>query len=290
MLEVAAFLLLSGASLGPDSGSGTPSPGPLPRQLSIAGDEVAAGEVPIPWHDSILSRRLPDLDPLPSQQQPEPARRDEGLSLGVAAHARYSFPFGWADRNAVEYAGVVFVSHSLSWNDLFDPGWGFDIELDLFFGGQPAPQKGTPGSRFGVVALFERDTYGGNHLSGSLGGSIDVGDLTMSELLVGGVYQQGLSPGVYTKGHIAVGAVHYSAVHATFSGLGFVQTRDELLADTWTIASDFRAEIGLRAGPIGVSFGIGLRIQAPPSEGTRVSLNSGAFWTFDLNLGVDIGF
>jgi len=78
-------------------------------------------------------------------------------------------------------------------------------------------------------------------------------------------------------------------VDATFSRLGSAQFKDEIFKDTWTIGSDFRAEFGIRAGPLGISLGIGLRIQAPPSEGSRVSINSGAFWTFDLTLGVELG-
>jgi hypothetical protein len=287
MLEIAAFLLLTG---GGDTDSTPSASTGVPRRSLAAWEDEAPQEVPIPRHDSPSLRLLAELDPLPSFSQAPDGGKDRGVSFGVAAHGRYSIPFGAAERNSVVYAGVVLVQQYVSWADLFDPGWGFDIEVDVYFGGPKSPAKGEAGSRFGVVGIFERDTFGGDHIGSSLGGSVQVGDLSMEELLVGGVAYQGLGPGVYTKGHVAVGAVHYSEVHATFSGLGILQTRDELLADTWTISSDFRAEIGLLAGPIGFSFGIGLRIQAPPSEGPRVSLNSGAFWSFDLTLGVDIAF
>jgi len=40
----------------------------------------------------------------------------------------------------------------------------------------------------------------------------------------------------------------------------------------------------------GIVLGLGFRILAPPSEGGNFDMNSGAFWTFDIDLGVELGF
>ena len=267
MIEVAAFVFL--AALGQSD---------LPTSID--------------WDSEV--RRIdvaPDPGWLPaSVQEPAPGSGDK-FSLHGAVHGRYSIPFGAADRHSFVYGnGLVVVDHSLSWLDLFDPGWGFDIEVDLLFGPKNRNPGGDPGFQSGVVVLLTTDEYNGQRLDDGFGAAIHLSNLTMNSLLIGGTVLQGLGPGVYTKGHIALGPVHYSSVDGTFSGPGFAPFHDEVFESTWTIASDFRAEIGLRAGPIGFSFGLGLRIQAPPSEGTRVSLHSGAFWTFDLTLGADVGF
>lgn len=226
-----------------------------------------------------------------AQQAPPPA--DRGLYVTVAGHVRFGFPFGAAERGDVVYgANLVIVSESLSWADLFDPGWGFDVELDLFFAGKPKPTspRGFMGLNTGLALLLQMDEFHGQRATDSFGGGIDVGNLNMGSLLAGPVIYKGIGEGAYTKGHIALGVVHYSAVEATFFGPAIGQFRDELFKDTWTFASDFRGEIGYQAGPVGFSFGLGFRINAPPSEGSRVSLDSGAFWTFDISLGVELGF
>jgi hypothetical protein len=221
----------------------------------------------------------------------QPEGPESGVTLNLAAHGRYSFPFGPADRNAFVYGGgTVVVDHSVSWADLFHAGWGFDIELDLYFTGRGLASAPRTDMSAGLALLFERSDFDGARLSDSAGGEIDLGNLNTTGLLLGGVVLQPLGHGAYTKGVLAVGAVRYSSVNATFTGPGPTQFSDEVFHSTWTIASDLRASIGYRFGSLGISFGIGLRIQAPPSEGTRVSINSGAFWVFDLNLGLDVGF
>jgi len=215
---------------------------------------------------------------------------DSGVTLNLGAHGRYSFPFGQVDRNAFVYnAGVVVIDRSVSWADLFHAGWGFDVELDLYFTGRGLTSpKGDLSA--GLAFLFERSDFGGASVSDSSGGNVKFGSLDTTGLLLGGVVLQPLGHGAYTKGVLAAGAVRYSSVNATFSGPGPTQFSDEVFQSTWTIAGDLRALIGYRFGSLGVNFGIGLRIQAPPSESSRVSINSGAFWVFDLNFGLDLGF
>lgn len=204
----------------------------------------------------------------------------------IGIHGRWSLPLGSAERSSFTYGGVVYVTRHLAWSDLFEPGWGYDLEADIYFG----DKRGAQGFNAGLVVLLQSDTYGGGRVTNSLGGNLAFSDLTMGSLLIGGTVIQAIGQGFYTKGLIALGPVHYSSVDATFTGIGFATFRNEVFENTWTISSDFRADIGYRVGPLGIVFGVGFRIQAPPSEAASTHLNSGAFWTFDLNFGLELGF
>jgi hypothetical protein len=238
----------------------------------------------------------PLADELPGVLQAEPPAgrgRDRDVSdftLNVAAHARYAIPFGAADRSYIVYGnGLWVVDHYVSWSDFFHPGWGFDLELDIFLAKNgPGPNQ-QPGFNYGIAVVLTSDEFGGDHVNDSLGRSLSIENLTMSSILIGGKVIHTLGHGFYADGSFGVGAVHYSAVEGTFSGLG-PSFRDEILEDTWTFASQFRGHAGYRLGPLGIVAGLGFRIQAPPHEGDRISMNSGAFWTFDLDLGVELGF
>lgn len=227
---------------------------------------------------------------LPEAQAAPPARND-GLVLNVGAHVRFSMPFGAADRSTIVYGpGVVVVDNYVSWTDFFHPGWGFDLEIDVFFKGSgPGPDR-EPGFNYGALLLLETDEYGGDRVNGAAGNSVSVENLTMNSLLVGGKVIQTLGGGFYADGHIGLGVVHYSSVEGSFEGPGLLKFRDTVFKDTWTFASEFKGHAGYRLGPVGVVLGLGFRIQAPPTEGNNFSMSSGAFWTFDIDLGAELGF
>ena len=251
---------------------------------------------PAEWGRSLsgapLRASAPDSDSVLRIVAQDPAagapRKDHDLQLNVAAHVRYAIPFGAADRSEWIYGpGIVVVDQNLSWSDFFNPGWGLDLEVDLFFSDR-GPNR-TPGLNYGVMLMLQTDEFGGERINGAFNNSVKVDDLTMNSILVGGKVIHSLGGGFYADGHVAIGAVHYLAVDGTFTG-AFTEFRDEIFEDTWTFASQFRGHVGYRAGPVGFALGLGFRIQAPPSEGSRVSFDSGAFWTFDLELGVELGF
>lgn len=225
------------------------------------------------------------------QEEPTTRRQGQDLTVNVGAHVRYAIPFGSADRSAFVYGpNVVVVDQSLSWSDFFDGGWGYDLEVDVFLGSRASGPERSPGMSHGIVVLLQGDEFGGRHLDGALGNSVKLDDLAMYSFLVGGKVVQTFEGGLYVDGYVAIGVVHYRSVDGTFSGPALAEFRDEVLKDTWTFASAFRVHGGLRLGPLGFVLGLGLRVQAPPSEGGRISMDSGAFWTFDLDLGVELGF
>jgi hypothetical protein len=215
-------------------------------------------------------------------------RRDDELNVGFAARLRFTIPFGAADHSYSSYYPYYYVDHYLSWADFFNPGWGFEMEADIYLNN--AGSRRTPGFYYGIAVLFQVDQYYGSNVHDGHGDTLSVGDMTTGSIQVGGKVVQTLSNNFFYGGMIALGAVHYSEVDGTFSGPLFAQFRDRIFRDTWTFASSFRADGGYRIGALAIVAGLGFRIMAPPSEGTHLSLNSGAFWTFDMDLGLELGF
>lgn len=218
-------------------------------------------------------------------------RDDDSLIVNFGVHGRFSVPFGAADRSyTTYYGGYYYYDHYLSWADFFNPGWGFEAEADFFFGRNGPGSRRTPGFNYGLALLVQTDEYYGRSIDDSFGHTLSVDDMTANTIQIGGVVLQTLGNDFYYGGLIALGAVHYSETSGTFSSAFYPSFRDTVFRDTWTFASTFRANGGYRLGPVGITLGMALRILAPPSEGGRFSMNSGAFWTFDLDLGVEIGF
>jgi hypothetical protein len=227
--------------------------------------------------------------PQPPQNPPPDSNRsranDDALAVNVGARGRFTVPFGAADRSYSTYAGGFYVvDHYLSWADFFNPGWGFDVEADVFLG------RKNPGVNWALALLAETDQYYGTKNTDGFGDTLSVGDMTAGSLQIGGRVMDTFRDGFYFGGLLAIGAIHYSAVEGTFSGPVFLSFKDTIFRDTWTVASTFRADGGYRFGAVAIVGGIGMRIMGPPSEGPRFSMNSGAFWSFDLSLGAEIGF
>lgn len=223
-------------------------------------------------------------------------RSDTDLIVNAAIHGHYSMPFGSADRDSVAYSNpaggvTVLIDQHVSWNDLFHPGWGFDLEFDLMFGdGNKGGRSRTPGFDYGAFVAYMSDTYSGGSVTDDFNASVRASNLDATTLLVGGKVIQSFQDGFFADGRFGIGAVHYSAVQGEFSGPLIPTFRDTLLKETWTFAMDLRGHGGIRLGPVGLTLGMGFRFMAPPTEGGRISLDSGPFWTWDIDLGAEIGF
>jgi len=269
---------------------------------AVGGDSTDSPEQPLLDLPRRLADEYPQQQPGPLDQAPveksspkdEPSRpgREDDLLINVAAHLRFSVPFGAANRNYSNYYyGYYYVTNYTSWADLFNPGCGFEMEADFFFGKNGPGNRRSPGFNYGLALLFQADQYYGKTVDGAAGTRLAMDDMTAATLQVGGRVLQTMGTDFYYGGLIALGAVHYSEVEGTISGpLAPIPVRDKVFRDTYTFASTFRADAGYRLGPIGLTIGGALRIMAPPSEGTHFSMDSGAFWTFDIDLGVEIGF
>lgn len=276
MSIVAMLLLMSTAAAGGDATD------PVKLPLSLA-DEVSE------------QQGLTDAPVEKAGRQDDfGVRKDEDdMVVSFAGRVRFSIPFGAAHRNYSNYYyGYYYVENYSSWSDFFNPGWGFEMEATYFFGNNGPGRRRSPGSNYGITVLFQVDEYAGRSETGAAGTRLSVDDMNVTTLQIGGRYLQTAGPDLYYGGGFALGAVHYTQVDGTFSGplVGPVPTRDRVLRDTYTFASTFRADGGYRLGPLGLTLGMALRIMAPPQEGSNFDMDSGAFWTFDINLGAEIGF
>lgn len=237
-----------------------------------------------PDPDVELPRTLGQAPPPPQAQ----AGPDFGLSAG--AKARWSTPFGFADGEIGWISGpggtVVFVDDTISWSDLFHSGWGGEIEIAV----TPGASRGHPESlRTGFYLALEIDHFEGDSVS-SGSSQVRPGDLDMATLIVGGKGTHRLSEGTVASGRVGIGAVHYSAVEATYTGPLVPAVTGEFLEDTWTFAFETRGGVGVKLGVVVLSVGLGMRILGPPREGDGLDMDSGAFWTFDLDFGAELGF
>jgi hypothetical protein len=234
--------------------------------------------------DDALPRGIAPLDPLLEGAEPKQNPPSRDLSIDFGVHGQWSMPYGHAYGRGVEYRGVTYITRTVDWGDIYEPGWGFDVKGDIFFGGKD------PGLNAGLGILLSMDVYGRGRVSDVFSGDFATSNLTMNCLLVGATLTGGNEPGFYGKGFLGVGPVHYSTVTATVSGVGVTQFEATFTRSTWTIAGDIRGDLGYRIGHLGIVLGVGVRIQAPPNEGTDFHVNSGVFYTFDVNFGLELGF
>lgn len=214
--------------------------------------------------------------------EPPSSGRAEG---SLAVHGQWSVPFGHAYGRSITFQGATLVTRSVNWDKLYEPGWGLDVEGDIFFEGRGSSVDA------GLGIVLSTDVYGRGRIANVFSGEIVTSNLSMSCLLVGLAIAGGNGPGLYGKGFFGAGPVHYSTVSATTSGLGITQFEAEFVRNTWTIASLIRGEIGYRFGQVvSVLAGFGVRLQAPPNEGTDFNVHSSTFYTYDVNFGVEFSF
>ncbi len=267
----------------------------LSTAATARAQERATSEPVAVWLDPAPSR--PTLEAIPPgedpmRQEPLPHRgpqRDFGLNAAV--HLRYSLPFGSADREIAAISGpggtIVVIDQDLSWADLFDSGWGAEVEFDVFLGSM---QEQGHKFRYGGFVALGVEHYEGDSVTDDFGRTLRPGDLDVTTYLIGGKVVQPMGKTTFLDGRFSVGAVHYSSVPATFSVPGVATFEGEFLEETWTLAFDLRGHGGVRLGPLALVAGLGLHIMLPPSEGDSVDLSGGAFFAFDLEIGAELGF
>ncbi len=219
------------------------------------------------------------------------------ISLGI--EGRWSIPFGYANRDVyyVSHPGggaTVGFSGNLGWSDLFSSGWGTSLVADVTLmqaGRGGGEGRGRGNSSMGGYLAFSQDHFYGASATDGHGNSFTTNDLDMNTYLVGMTLYQNLGNGFFTQGRLGLGAVHYSAVDAQYRFIVSPTFDGPFLADTWNFAMELRGGGGYRVGPFGFTLGLGGRMLLPPNEaGTVASLDSGILWTFDIDVGVEIGF
>lgn len=277
--------------------------------LTAAGPDPDAAD----WRAGLpASLSLEDLQDQETRREREERERREGgresredrgpkYGLGVQLQGRWSLPFGSANRDVSTFSGVgggatVVYDSNLAWSDLFGSGWGtsLTVEVTMVRAGRAEGGYGRSKNNFSVGGYlsFMQDNLSGETASDGSGNTISAEDMSMDSYLVGGTIYQNMGNNVYYEGRMGIGAVHYSEVNGTFStGFPFPSTFEgNLFKETWNIAFELRGGIGYRVGPLGLSVGMGLRLLGPPSAGGGVDLDSGLLWTWDIDLGIELGF
>jgi hypothetical protein len=144
--------------------------------------------------------------------------------------------------------------------------------------------------RYGFFVSLSTDTYGGDSASDDFGNRVVLEDLTMTTLLVGGKVEGTSGPNVFFDGRAGLGAVYTNSVLGTFSGPLVPEFTTEVLEEGYTFIFEFRGHGGVELGPINLVAGLGFRFMVPPSEGADVDLDGGIMMTFDIEIGIEIGF
>jgi hypothetical protein len=113
-------------------------------------------------------------------------------------------------------------------------------------------------------------------------------DLSIASFLVGLKAGGPVDTGLFGDFHIGVGAARFSAMDATFTN-GVTTFSTELFQSSTEFIAEARFRLGLRLGPLTLTAGSGIRVSSPPNAGSDLTLDPGAFWAFDVDVGLELG-
>ena len=216
------------------------------------------------------------------------------FGMAISAQGRLSIPFGAVDRGDVFASGnVIVIANRMSYLELFEPGLGFTLEADLMARPPPPVPGGPPWERtpaMGGYVAFECDWFGGDAATDDLGTKISTETLRLPQVYVGFKAQGTIRDDFYGDLRFGLGAAHYPSLMAKFRPAVGPETEREFFQDGWTFAMELRMHFGVKAGPARFFFGFGGRLIAPPDEGDEISMDPAELWTFDLELGFELGF
>ena len=223
----------------------------------------------------------------------------EDFWISVGAFGRYSWPFGTVeDRDAVIAGNTILIPDHLRYGDLFDDGVGFSLEASLMIFRPPREQRGANGQAppkgpyAGLYVALQSDSYEGNRINGG-GGFIDAGDMDLYAILAGLKVTTNVDSGLFGEARLGIGVVEYDPVSARVSLSGGGEDTQELFEESRAFAAEFRCRFSARLGPVRLAGGLGFRYMGGPQEGSGslgALVDPGAFWSIDLDLGVELGF
>jgi hypothetical protein len=254
---------------------------------------IAAAAVP-PGDDVALPLRMGLEEPELRLQIVEGGPERMRFGISVAALARVAIPFGSADAGNTFVSGNVIVIHNrMSYLDLFSPGFGFTVEADFMMRPPPPVPGGPPWERtpaMGGYVAFECDWFGGDSATDDFGTRVSPDTLRLPQVYVGFKAEGTVEDNFFGNVNFGLGAAHYPSLTARIQPAGLPGTDREFFQDTVAFAMELRSHFGWRAGPAAFVFGLGGRLIAPPQAGATVSIDPRILWTFDVELGVQVGF
>jgi len=247
-----------------------------------------------PGEDSTIPLRMGLEEPEARIQIVEGGPERMRFGMSIAAQARVAIPFGAADAGSTFVSGnTIFIRNRMSYLDLFNPGLGFTLEADLMMRPPPPVPGGPPWERtpaMGGYAAFECDWFGGDSATDDFGTRVSPHTMRLPQVYVGFKAEGTVEGNFFGNLNFGLGAAHFPSVMARIQPAGQPGSDREFFQDTWAFAMELRSHFGWRAGPAAFVFGIGGRLIAPPTAGATVSIDPRILWTFDFELGLQLGF
>ncbi len=218
-------------------------------------------------------------------QEVRPGRQEQGGEVGeVWISPRSRISLGVYGRMSFPGSTQVTVD-DLWYSDFFDIGYGVSGELEFMSFVTP---------QWGVGGYLEVgwDQFNGQSLYFFNGDYLSVGDWDQTSVIVGGKFQQRLSPLVTWEGRLGIGWVHYNAV--TWSGLdsGVTFSNEELFKAINRALVDVGFRVGFGTPHFEVDLGFGFRYMGAAARGADVTsaIDPELFFTFTMDLGLNIKF
>lgn len=211
------------------------------------------------------------------------------------AFGRVSFPIGNVEDVDVTNAGeVIFLGEKLRYIDLFDPGVGLSLELDVMLSApaRPGAPLHTRPPLFGVYGALQLDRFGGDGDRDRNGNTIRPDDLRLLSGVAGVKIAGTVHEQHFGELRFGLGAARYEDVEARFTNTFGTTTRGELFDASTALLMEFRLRYGYRVGPVAFLFGLGLRVNLGPDEGGSAgrSIEPGPLWLPEFELGLQLGF
>jgi hypothetical protein len=226
------------------------------------------------WIAALLVAAAAVQEP-PDVVGPGTVRRQElggGPFFSLNAEGRLSLPSsGEVVPSQIEFVFFVPVEiQGTSYEDLFSSGAGFCLEATLTW---DHPSRVNPSLvwQSGGYLRISHDLFEGDAHSDDFGNFFSPRDWEITSALVG--IRGGLrgQDGLFAEGRAGLGAVHYSAVKATFALGGGTPSTGEFLASTVHVASELGLKVGYRSERVEVSLGLNMEVQGGPHRGKDVS-------------------
>ncbi|MBV8879107.1 MAG: hypothetical protein JO332_03990 [Planctomycetaceae bacterium] len=176
-------------------------------------------------------------------------------------------------------------SDGLWYSDFFDWAGGVSVEGDLL-------SFLTPHWAVGGYLSLNWDRFYGNRLNFFNGDFVDVDDMDLTTVIVGGKVLQRLSPYVYWEGRLGLGIVHYAKVEWSGVDGGTPFSNEELFKSINRGVFELGGRICVGDRHIQGDFGFGMRFMGGAARGADVTslVDPDMLITFMLELGLSVRF
>jgi hypothetical protein len=173
----------------------------------------------------------------------------------------------------------------LTYDDLFETGYGLSVEANLLF-------RLDPYWRLGGYLSLGWDQFGGSRSVDDFGDTVEPDRMTIYTVLVGIKSRAYFGPGFFGDAYLGLGIARYNAVDATFVLSGIPYPDQELFHASTRFALDLGGRIGWGTEHVAATLGLGLRFMDGPGRGKDVTseIDPESMVNFILDLGIQFTF